>query len=390
MTVIDRAHRLVLILLVATIPSIYLVDFVAELLRDEVTVSPGWQVYLVLVAIAGFQIATKRWDADWVIVGGGIGTAVLGLLSHFGTTTSIDLTTAVVLVPVVGLVAMAVSRHAPVITGVTLGLATIVLATFAMIAGELAPDDVVTKVAAVSILFGLGGWLLHQLRRGYEDQYAARDRFVATVSHELRTPLTALTGFSESLTTGLIEPGSDEARAVIELMAEQSSEAADIVEDLLVAARADSGQVTVESVGTRLDSEVAHVLNGLDVDHRSAIDVAVAEVGVVADPLRLRQIVRNLITNAVRHGGPDISVRTYRTEKSGVVDVSDNGPGFAADEVETMFKAYGRAAGTNARSGSIGLGLTVSQQLATLMNGRIEALRENGITTFRLSLPLQD
>ncbi len=390
MTVIDRAHRLVLILLVTTIPAIFLVDLVAEILRDDITVSPGWQVYLLLVIIAGYQIATKRWDADWIILGGGLGTAALGLYGYHVTPTAIDLTAAVALVPIVGLVAVAVSRHAPLLTGTALGLTSIVLTTTAFTDEGLKPDDIITKVVAVTIMFGLGGWLLYQLRRGYEEQYAARDRFVATVSHELRTPLTALSGFTEALTDGVVDAGTDEGQSILNLMSDQAREAADIVEDLLVAARTDAGQVNVESVGTRLDHEVGVVLDGLDLDQvDKTVSVSSEQASVLADPLRVRQIVRNLVTNAVRHGGPHITVRTFTSGDCGLVEVSDDGPGFADSDVDVMFKAYGRAAGTSARSGSIGLGLTVSQQLATLMGGAIEVERVDGLTVFRLELPLQ-
>ena len=257
MTVIDRAHRIVLILLMTTIPAIFLVDFVAEVFQGEITFSPGWQVYLALVAIAGRQIVKRQWEADWIIVGGGLGTAAMDLISYYLSPTVIDLTAAIVLVPVVGLVAVAVSRRAPVVTGAVLGVAAVVLSTIAFVDEGLAIDDIITKAAAVAILFGLGGWLLYQLRRGYEEQYAARDRFVAAVSHELRTPLTALAGFAELLADG---QGDDEIATLIE---DQARDAVNIVEDLLVAARSDAGQVTVAVTATDVAAEVSNVLDGI-------------------------------------------------------------------------------------------------------------------------------
>jgi len=391
MTVIDRAHRLVLILLTTIIPLIYLVDLVAEIINGDITVSPGWQVYGALVGIGVYQIRKRRWDADWVIVGGGLGTTILGVLSHNGYTTSIDLTAAVIIVPIVGLVATAVSRHAPVLTGASLGIASVVLATIAFTHEILRIDDLITKSAAVAILFGLGAWLLYQLRRGYEEQYEARDRFVATVSHELRTPLTALAGFTEALGDGVVDPCSSEAEAILALMSGQAHEAADIVEDLLVAARSEAGQVSVHPLPTRLDHEVDIVLNGLSghtPDIEDSLEVATDPVNALADPLRTRQIVRNLVTNAIRHGGPEIQIRTFATDDHGVVTVSDNGEGFGTDEVETLFTAYGRSRRTDVRNGSIGLGLTVSRELANLMDGTLEAQHVGGVTTFRLSLPL--
>ena len=115
-----------------------------------------------------------------------------------------------------------------------------------------------------------------------------------------------------------------------------------------------------------------------------------APTRVVSDPLRLRQIVRNLLTNAIRNGGDRISVRTYMTDDGGHIEVSDDGAGFEAEDAERIFAPYGRAKRTDLATGSIGLGLTVSRQLARLMGGDLVAMRQNGLTTFRLSLPLSD
>lgn len=391
MTVIDRAHKLVLTLVVTTIPAIFLVDFVAEVFQDDITFSSGWQVYAVLVAIAAYQMRHKKWEADWIIVGGGVSTAVMGLMSNAGTKTVMNLSAAMVLVPVVGLVAIAVSRRGPAISGIVLGVASVALATVNSVNEELPFDDVITKSAAEAILFGLGGWLLYQLRRDYERQFANRERFVASISHELRTPLTALSGFSAALADNTIELCSQEAREVVDLLSGQAQEAADIVEDMLVVFRSTSGQVAVDVTTACLATEaetVAAAVEASRLPDSKTIVLDTVPVAVAADPLRLRQIIRNLVTNAIRHGGDSITVRTWAEADGGVVLVADDGPGFDADETEKLFQPYGRSRKTDTKTGSIGLGLTVSRQLARQMGGELSARRAEDLTLFELRLPL--
>jgi signal transduction histidine kinase len=391
MTVIDRAHKIVLILVVTTLPPIFLIDLIVEIIRRDVVTSSGWQIYAILFVVAAYQIANKIWQADWAIVGSGLGTAMLGALSHYGTATLVDLNFAIAIVPIVGLVAIAISRRAPVVSGFALGTATVALTTLGGLADNLELDSLMTRSATVATLFGCGGWLLYQLRRGYEDQYAARDRFVATVSHELRTPLTALSGFSEALADNTIEPGSAEAHEILELLSGQAREAADIVEDLLVVFRSTEGGVGVEVSDTTLqealDTVVAATKAGRLPGGKS-IEVDAIPIEVRVDPLRLRQIIRNLLTNAVRHGGDDIRIRAFVRAKTAVVEVTDNGPGFDDDEIEKLFQPYGRSRRTKPGTGSIGLGLTVSRQLARQMGGELNARRSDGITVFELRLPL--
>ena len=162
----------------------------------------------------------------------------------------------------------------------------------------------------------------------------------------------------------------------------------DIVEDLLVTARFDSGQVTLTVAPTDVASEVKAVLEAQDTEKQ--LESMILPIQVEADPLRLRQIIRNLITNALRHGGDRIAVRSFSKDGLGYIEVADDGAGFDATDAENIFAPYGRATQTDLSTGSIGLGLTVSRQLAQLMGGELNVVREDDWTTFRLSLPLTD
>jgi signal transduction histidine kinase len=106
-----------------------------------------------------------------------------------------------------------------------------------------------------------------------------------------------------------------------------------------------------------------------------------------ADPMRLRQIVRNLITNALRYGGPHSWVEIARREDQVEVRVCDDGEGVPPESLEEIFQPYGRGSGGQANPQSVGLGLSVSLQLARLMGGDLVYRRVDGHTCFVVSLP---
>ncbi len=155
-----------------------------------------------------------------------------------------------------------------------------------------------------------------------ESLMAAKDRFIATVSHEVRRPLTAVVGLSSQLCDAPELFTIEERDELLTLIAPQAREAAAIVEDLLVAARLDDGNVKVHVRPVDLGREVSTVLATVD-GTPSVRYGSDPQPFALADPARVRQIVRNLITNAQRYGGPTITV----TCGSGFVAVEDDGPG---------------------------------------------------------------
>lgn len=213
---------------------------------------------------------------------------------------------------------------------------------------------------------------------------AEKDRFVASVSHELRTPLTSVVGLAHALAEsgqGLSVAEHDE---LLGLIVSESEEVASIVEDLLVAARVDSGQLTMVSEQLRLDEELCAMAAVCEVEVKPT---RIEPVTVMGDPVRIHQILRNLITNADRYGGDTITVEVYNNDATAVLAVKDDGEGVAADELDLIFTAFGKAHHDPHRTESVGLGLTVSRNLAQLMNGDVTYHRHNGWTSFELRLP---
>jgi signal transduction histidine kinase len=230
---------------------------------------------------------------------------------------------------------------------------------------------------------------LREANTRLEDLMRSKDLFVATVSHEVRNPLTVVLGFADELRDALCQAGERESAELAELIGDQSREINNIIEDLLVAARTEVGSMTVVPSVIDLGLEVRTVVRGCVCakDVRDSILLDLEAAPVWADPSRVRQIIRNLLTNAIRYGGDSIKVVVRLAEDLATVFVCDDGPGIRADEREAIFEAYQQGHTDTPVSGSAGLGLSVSRQLARLMGGDLTYRREDGLSMFALTLP---
>jgi signal transduction histidine kinase len=213
-----------------------------------------------------------------------------------------------------------------------------------------------------------------------------KDRFIAAVSHELRTPLTSIVGLAAEIADAPDSFALEEIGELSRIVAQQSNEMSMLVEDLLVAARTQAGTVTVQPGPIELTSQIRMVVDGLG-EHAERVTVTGDRVMAWADQLRVRQIVRNLITNAMRHGGPHVTVTAAEDATGSSITVCDDGPGVHGEARRRMFEPYYRSTGVTGQAPSVGLGLSVARELAVLMDGNITYHHEPGRSTFRLSLP---
>ncbi|MGH8875675.1 MAG: PAS domain S-box protein, partial [Acidimicrobiia bacterium] len=249
-----------------------------------------------------------------------------------------------------------------------------------------------------SAIRSVNGSLLHQIGQvvdisaqkraaeALEELVRAKDQFVASVSHELRTPLTVVQGLAEELRATWRDFDPREVDELVALIAAQSGVLANLIEDLLVEARADIGKVTVVPERVEVLAQVQGALDGV----AGAEGVELGAGGLVeamADPVRLRQILRNLILNAIRYGGPNVRVIVRSRADGAVVEVVDDGPGIPADQWEAIFEPYHRAHNALGQPASVGLGLTVSRKLARLMGGDLAYRSEAQGSVFALTLP---
>ena len=216
----------------------------------------------------------------------------------------------------------------------------------------------------------------------------SKDRFLATVSHELRTPLTVVLGVAEEVGPNWDRFDLDERQELMTMMTDQATEAANIVEDLLVAARSDPSQLRLALEDTHLLGHVDYALASLPKEGKERVVSYAADYPIYADTTRLRQILRNILENAVRYGGPEISIDCESSGSAVRIIVSDNGDQLAPQDVERIFEPYEQSHETSDSPVGVGIGLYVSRLLAQLMGGDLDCVREHGLTRFRLTLPL--
>ena len=248
-------------------------------------------------------------------------------------------------------------------------------------------DDLVLLTTAAHMIGAF--WERESVRANLREAIQARDDLVAIISHELRNPLTVVLGLAEQLAGRVAEFEPAQTAEFAAMIQRQSQDMAFLIEDLLVACRGDLAHLKIdpEPVDLRLlVQETAALL-----PEQLPVPPAKSSMRLAwADPVRVRQIIRNLLTNADRYGGPQLE--TVIAESGGMVElvVQDDGEGIAEEDREAIFERYTRAGGGSHPTESMGLGLSVSRSLARLMGGDLTYHYQDGWSRFRLLLPLAE
>lgn len=218
----------------------------------------------------------------------------------------------------------------------------------------------------------------------------ARREFIANASHELRTPLFSLGGFLELLVDEELEEAT--RREFLREMRAQVDRLTRLATDLLDLTRLDAGQLSVDIGKFDLAKVARTVVDEFgpvaEADGRALELVVDPTVLAAGDELRVQQITRILVENALRHtpSGTAVEVSIGRWEARALLAVRDAGPGIPPSDQEHLFERFYRAGGGKT-SGS-GLGLAIAQELALRMAGTLRMASAPGKTTFTLSLPL--
>lgn len=265
-------------------------------------------------------------------------------------------------------------RFAGVIGWITRFLATLLIPTAAIVAYFIIVRRQIREA----------GLKMDARLRAERELGVAKDEFIAGISHELRTPLTSIYGFSEYLLENeILDP--DEAMELLALINKDSAELSRMVDDLLTAARLESNALrfTYEYVDLRVESEGA-----IGAMTRAGADVHITgDVLAWADPVRVRQIVRNLVSNAIKHGGPSVGIYLEEVDDRTIITVSDNGEGLSPAIEQHLFDRFVHDGVETLLTGSVGLGLSIARSLAQTMGGEIRFVRAGGWTNFEVSLP---
>lgn len=229
---------------------------------------------------------------------------------------------------------------------------------------------------------------LSEANRRLSQLIRTKDEFIASVSHELRTPLSVVVGLAAELRDQGDHFDDKEYDELLDMVVDQSNDVAAIIEDLLVAARADIGTLTIAPREITLASVVERALAPVPPDQRARVEIDLGVVFLEADPIRLTQILRNLITNAVRYGGRQAGISAAVEGDMASIDVWDNGEPLEEEARKRIFEAYYSAHPAHGQPAAVGLGLTVSRNLAQRMGGDLSYEHDGRRSIFHLSLPL--
>lgn len=224
-------------------------------------------------------------------------------------------------------------------------------------------------------------------------------QFIADASHELRTPLTSIRGFAELYRQGAVADPEDTAK-ILRRIEDEAARMGLLVEDLLLLARLDRERpVTLAPVELPvLALDAVQAAQAIAPDRTIELDIRDSPEKLVAygDDARLRQVIGNLMTNAIVHTPPDASVTLSLSTAEGnraVVEVSDTGPGLTPEQREHVFERFyrvdeARTRRTDREATGTGLGLAIVAAIVRAHHGSVEVLSEPGRgATFRVSLP---
>lgn len=212
-------------------------------------------------------------------------------------------------------------------------------------------------------------------------------RFTSDVAHELRTPLAAMVSAAGMLGEEL-DTLPPSARPPAALLVKDVSRLSELVQELLELARLDSGQEGLHVERLRLAEALAVVTRTiLPTDEPLVVDVS-PDIEVLADRARFRRVMANLLSNAVRHGGGEITIRARRAGTEAAIEVADRGPGIRPESLERIFDRFHKEDTARSAAGS-GLGLAIALEHAKAQGGTLRAAnRPGGGASFTFTLPL--
>jgi signal transduction histidine kinase len=264
-----------------------------------------------------------------------------------------------------------------------------------LIIGGLPRSRLPEVLATAFVAVGLLGLLLYQFRR-QEELGRLRDDFVSGVSHELRTPLAQIRLLAELLRLGKV-PTEEQKERSLRIIDKEARRLSFLVDSILSFTHSQPGELT--PVSTDVATEIDEIIEGfgpLAEAHGVRLSARL-ERGIVADVDRgaLRQVLLNLLDNAVRYGPPgqNVTITTASAGDTWTLEVADEGPGIPAHESERIFDPYYRMErDAGGAVGGTGIGLAVVRRLVEEHRGRVHVAPANGVgavgARFVVALPI--
>ncbi|MEO6486431.1 MAG: ATP-binding protein [Thermoanaerobaculia bacterium] len=226
----------------------------------------------------------------------------------------------------------------------------------------------------------------------------AKDEFIAIVSHELRTPMTSIMGWARMLELGGLDAKTQ--REAVDAITRSTRAQAQLIEDLLDESRIASGKLRLElrplDLNAVVDASVTMIRPGAEARQVSiSIEVADDVLPIAADPIRIQQVIGNVLSNAIKFTpeGGRVGIRVRRAELNAMIEINDTGRGMSEALLPYVFDRFRQGdGGVSDRQGGLGLGLAIARHLVELHDGAISATSpgEGQGSTFTIRLPLQE
>jgi signal transduction histidine kinase len=223
---------------------------------------------------------------------------------------------------------------------------------------------------------------------------AMKSQLLSTVSHELRTPLASIKGFASTLLRQDVSWNESEQRDFLRIIEDETDRLTEIIDNLLDMSQIEAGALRIEKEPTQLRALIRELVDAMRMRteaHWFVVDLPNELPRALADPRRVRQVIRNLLDNAVKYSkGGQITVSCHLEGDFVVVSVSDQGEGISPQYLSKVFDRFFQVDGKSTRRlGGSGLGLSISRGIVQAHGGKMwaESVVGQG-STFRFTLPV--
>jgi CheY-like chemotaxis protein/nitrogen-specific signal transduction histidine kinase/HPt (histidine-containing phosphotransfer) domain-containing protein len=241
--------------------------------------------------------------------------------------------------------------------------------------------------------------LLEEAREAAQQASESKSAFLANMSHEIRTPLNAVLGFTDVLRRGLVTD-AEESLDHLNMIHRSGKHLLELINDILDLSKIEAGKMDVEAIDTQIDQIILDTMDVLsvrarekDLDTKVIFNSSIPRV-IQSDPTRLRQIITNLVGNAIKFTDQGtVTIATQMVDGNASllqIDIIDSGIGMTPEQQDKIFESFSQAdSSTTRKFGGTGLGLSISRRLAEALGGVLTVSSEQGVgSTFTVTLPV--